>query len=144
MVVEIAIGFVVAIATIWVASLVALLVARPKGELVREAVRLLPDLVRLLRRLAADATLPRGVRWRLAALLAYLAFPLDLVPDFIPVLGYADDAIVTALVLRSVARRAGLPALRQHWPGTEAGFAVLVRLTGLPNDNPKQPQPESP
>jgi uncharacterized membrane protein YkvA (DUF1232 family) len=111
---------------------VALLVSRPRGDLLREALRLLPDLLRLLRRLAADPTLPRGVRWRLALLLAYLAFPLDLVPDFIPVLGFADDAIVATIALRSVIRRAGLPAVQAHWPGTPEGFAVLCRVTGLP------------
>lgn len=92
--------------------------------------RLLPDLLRLLRRLAADGSLPRGVRVRLWLLLGYLALPIDLVPDFIPVLGYADDAIVVALVLRSVVRRAGADAVMRHWPGTPEGLAALQRLTG--------------
>ena len=65
-------------------------------------------MLRLLPRLAADRSLPRGVRVRLALLLAYLASPIDLVPDFIPVIGYADDAIIVAAVLRSVARQAGV------------------------------------
>ncbi|GAA3607084.1 YkvA family protein [Agrococcus terreus] len=128
---EALIGLGVAILATWLALLVALLLARPKGPLLQEAVRLLPDLLRLLRRLAADASLPRGVRWRLAALLVYLAFPIDLVPDFIPVLGYADDAIVVSLVLRSTVRRAGIGAVRAHWPGTEDGFRALTRLTGI-------------
>lgn len=64
--------------------------AAGRGGLVREALRLLPDVLRLLPRLAADRSLPRGVRVRLALLLAYLASPIDLVPDFIPVIGYAD------------------------------------------------------
>jgi uncharacterized membrane protein YkvA (DUF1232 family) len=51
---------------------------------------------------------------RLWLLLAYLALPIDLVPDFIPMLGYADDAIVVAIVLRSVVRRAGADALTRH------------------------------
>ena len=76
----------------WAALIAALVIARPRGALLREALRLLPDLLRLLPRLAADRTLPRGVRVRLALLLAYLASPVDLVPDFIPVVGYADDA----------------------------------------------------
>jgi uncharacterized membrane protein YkvA (DUF1232 family) len=65
-------------------------------------------------------------------LLAYLAVPIDLVPDFLPVVGYADDAIIVAFVLRSVARRAGIEAIERHWPGTRDGFAALCRLTGLP------------
>ncbi|RSD15356.1 YkvA family protein [Amycolatopsis eburnea] len=115
----------------WLALVVALLVARPRGGQLKEALRLLPDLLRLLRRLAADKTLPRGVRVRLGLLLAYLALPIDLVPDFIPVLGYADDAIIVAAVLRSVVRRAGLDAVRKHWPGSDDGFAALARLTGM-------------
>ncbi len=58
----------------------------------------------------------------------YLASPIDLIPDFIPVVGYADDVIV---VLRGVVRRAGLPAVRAHWPGTDDGFTALTRITGL-------------
>src|SRR6185436_20827469 len=96
-----------------------------------EALRLLPDLLRLLRRLAADANVPRAARVRLMLLLGYLAIPLDLVPDFVPVLGYADDAIIVSLVLRSVVRRAGAPLIRRRWPGTEDGLAALARLTGL-------------
>jgi uncharacterized membrane protein YkvA (DUF1232 family) len=53
------------------------------------------------------------------------------VPDFIPVLGYADDAIIVAAVLRWVVRQAGVQALRRQWPGTDDGFAVLCRITGL-------------
>lgn len=97
----------------------------------REMVRLLPDLLRLLKRLASDASLPRGVRWRLWLLLGYLAMPIDLVPDFIPVLGHADDAIVVALAIRSVARRAGTDAVAQHWPGTPEGLAAVFRLAGV-------------
>jgi uncharacterized membrane protein YkvA (DUF1232 family) len=115
----------------WLALLIALVLMRPKGPLLAEAVRLLPDLLRLLRRLAADSTLPRGVRVRLALLMVYLALPVDLIPDFLPVIGYADDAIIVAFVLRGVVRRAGIQAVRAHWPGTEAGFAALARLTGL-------------
>jgi uncharacterized membrane protein YkvA (DUF1232 family) len=63
-------------------------------------------------------------------LLAYLALPIDLIPDFIPVLGLADDAIIAIAVLRGVVRRAGIDAVRAHWPGTDDGFAALTRLTG--------------
>jgi uncharacterized membrane protein YkvA (DUF1232 family) len=106
-------------------------IAKPGRAQLSEALRLLPDLVRLLRRLAADRALPRGVRIRLGLLLAYLALPFDLIPDFIPILGYADDAIIVTAVLRSTVRRAGLDAVRRHWPGTDDGFAALSRLAGL-------------
>jgi uncharacterized membrane protein YkvA (DUF1232 family) len=110
----------------------ALIAARPKGARLADALCLLPDIVGLLRRLAADRGLPRGVRVRLWLLLGYLAVPIDLVPDFVPVLGYADDAIVVVLVLRSVVRRAGATAVRRHWRGTEAGLAAVGRLARLP------------
>ncbi len=106
--------------------------AHPETVRLRDALRLLPDLLRLLRRLLADGTLPTGVRVRVALLVAYLAMPFDLVPDVVPVIGYADDAVVVALVLRSVVRRAGTDALRRHWPGTPEGLALVLRLAGVP------------
>ncbi|MFI7445854.1 YkvA family protein [Nonomuraea sp. NPDC049714] len=120
-------------ALLWLLALAALAIARPRGNLLTEAIRLLPDLLRLISRLARDAGLPRRVRIRLWLLVAYLALPIDLVPDFIPVLGYADDAIVVALVLRSVVRGAGPQALERHWPGTPDGLAAVLRLAGLPS-----------
>jgi uncharacterized membrane protein YkvA (DUF1232 family) len=128
---DFAIGLAAALVLAWLALVIALAVARPRGGLLREAVRILPDVLRLIRRLAADPTLSRGVRVRVALLLAYLAIPIDLVPDFIPVLGYADDAIIVTAILRSVVRRAGIDAVRTHWPGTDDGFTALARLTGL-------------
>lgn len=115
----------------WLALVVMLLVVQPGTGSVREALRLLPDLVRLVGRLAADRDLPRGVRVRLALLVAYLALPFDLVPDFLPVVGQADDVVIVVVVLRSVVRRAGIDALRRHWPGTDAGLAALRGLTGV-------------
>jgi uncharacterized membrane protein YkvA (DUF1232 family) len=123
------------VALLWLTLVTTLYLAGRRGgepSRLREALRLLPDVVRLLRRLAADPQLPRGVRFRLVGVAVYLAFPLDLVPDFIPVAGYADDVIVVALVLRSVARRAGVEAIERHWPGTPEGLRILKQVTGLP------------
>jgi uncharacterized membrane protein YkvA (DUF1232 family) len=128
---EVAIGVAAGLVVAWFALAGALLAVRPRGGALREALRLLPDLLRLVGRLAADRGLPLGVRGRLVLLGGYLAMPFDLVPDFVPVLGYADDAIIVAWTLRSVARRAGLPALRRHWPGTDDGFEALCRLLRL-------------
>ena len=100
----------------WVCFAALLLIVRPRESGLREALRLLPDILRLVRRLASDPTLPRSIRVILALLLIYLAMPFDLIPDFIPVLGYADDAILTCLVLRSVVRKAGPEPVRRHWP----------------------------
>lgn len=126
--VRIALGVVAGLLLLWVLLIAALAVVRPRGTSLSTALRLLPDLLRLVGRLTADRSLPTGVRVRLGLLAVYLAMPIDLVPDFVPVLGYADDAIVVALVLRSVARRAGVAALRRHWPGTDDGFAALCAL----------------
>lgn len=117
---------------LWFALVLVLWATRPDELRLRELLRLLPDVVRLVRRLAADRALDRGVRVRLWLLLGYLALPFDLVPDVIPVLGWADDAIVVALVLRSVVRRAGPEALDRHWPGSPEGLAALRRLARLP------------
>ena len=118
---------------LWGVLLLLLWWARPPDLTVREALRLLPALVRMVRRLAADRSVPRGVRVRLWLLLAYLLSPVDLVPDVVPVLGYADDVVVVALALRSVVRASGAAAVRRAWPGGPAGLAVVSRLAGLPD-----------
>lgn len=115
----------------WIALLVALAVLRPPGATVADAARLLPDLVGLVRRLAADPDVPRSVRLTLVVLVGYLVFPLDLVPDFLPAIGYADDAIVVALALRRVARTAGADAITRNWAGSAPGLAVVRRLAGV-------------
>jgi len=129
---DLLIGLAAGLLLAWMTLFVVLAIVRPRGGLLREALRLLPDLLRLLPRLARDRSLPRNARLALALLLAYLASPLDLVPDFIPVLGFADDAVIVAVVLRWVVRRAGVQVVRRHWLGTADGFAVLCRLAGLP------------
>jgi uncharacterized membrane protein YkvA (DUF1232 family) len=121
----------IGVAATWFALVVALVLGRPRGGFLEDAVRLLPDTLRLLKDLAADRALPRGVRVRLWLLFVYLAMPFDLIPDFIPVIGYADDAIIVVLVLRSVVRRAGPDAVRRHWAGTPEGLAALWRAARL-------------
>jgi len=103
----------------------------PETVTMKDALRLLPDLLRLIRRLLADGTVALGVRVRLALLLAYLLSPIDLVPDFLPVIGYADDVVIVALVLRSVVARAGVQAVERHWPGTPQGLELILKLAGL-------------
>lgn len=131
-------GIVAGLVAVYVVLLFAMWVysrRHPDTVGMKDALRLLPDLLRALRRLAADRTVPRGVRIKLALLLAYLLSPLDLVPDFLPVIGYADDVIVLAVVLRSVIRSAGPEPLRRHWPGTAAGLRIVEQLAGLPGDS---------
>jgi len=132
---EAIVGLVGGLVLLWAVLVVALYFrARTVDDptRLRDVLRLLPDVVRLVRRLAADPSLSRGLRVRLALLAAYLVMPLDLVPDFIPVVGYADDAIVVALALRSVIRVAGPEAIDRHWPGTPEGLAAVKRLLAVP------------
>jgi uncharacterized membrane protein YkvA (DUF1232 family) len=123
-----------ALVAVWLAFIVFLWVIRPDNTSLSDAARLLPDTLRLVRRLSTDRTIPRSTRWWIWALLIYLASPIDLVPDFLPVIGYADDAIITSFVLRHVIARSGTTKLREHWPGSEAGLATLVRLLRLRRD----------
>jgi uncharacterized membrane protein YkvA (DUF1232 family) len=116
---------------LWLVLLLVLWCTKPDQSRLQEGLRLLPDVLRLLRRLLADSSLSRTVRIYVALLLAYLLSPIDLVPDFIPILGYAEDAVIAAIALRSIVRRAGAQALRRHWPGTPHGLATIQRLIGL-------------
>jgi uncharacterized membrane protein YkvA (DUF1232 family) len=114
--------------------LVALLLVAYRNNrntsLLRESLRLLPDVVRLLRRLTKDPAVPRGVQIRLGLLIVYLLMPIDLIPDFIPVIGYADDSLIVAIALRSVIRHAGVEAIDRNWPGSTDGLGVIHRLAG--------------
>ena len=88
----------------------------------------IPDCLMLFRRLLADERVPRRRKLVLVAMIAYLAMPFDLVPDFIPVAGQLDDAILVAVVLRSVLRAGGPNLLREHWPGPPSSLNVMLRL----------------
>lgn len=122
---------------VWLALVAMLIMLRPTDLNPTEALRLLPDTLVLIRRLAVDHNLPRGVRIRLHLLLAYLIVPIDLIPDFLPVIGYADDAIIVAVALRSVMRRSGPQALESHWPGSAAGLETIRYLAGI------RPEPDA-
>lgn len=127
---DLLLGLAGALLALWAVLLVGMLVVRRRtgrGSM-RGAVRLLPDVLGLVRRLVADRTLTRRVRALVVVLLCYLAMPFDVVPDVIPVLGWADDVVVVALVLRAVVRSAGPDVVRRHWPGTEDGLRVLRLL----------------
>ena len=89
-----------------------------------------PDCLLLFRRLLGDRRVPRARKLLLAGVVAYLAFPLDLIPDFIPLLGQLDDALVVALALRALARGAGAALLEEHWPGPPASLRAVLRLAG--------------
>ena len=125
------VGIGLGVVLLWVTLVIALAITKPADANLTEVLRLLPDTVVLLRRFAGDPDLPRGVRIRLLLLLAYMLLPIDLIPDFIPVVGFADDAIIVAVALRSVVRHAGPEALDAHWPGTPRGLDAVKRLAGI-------------
>jgi uncharacterized membrane protein YkvA (DUF1232 family) len=89
-----------------------------------------PDCLVLFKRLISDPAVPRGRKVLLGLLVGYLAMPIDLVPDFIPVAGQLDDAILVGLVLRGLVRGAGPQVIERHWPGPEASLRVVLRLAG--------------
>jgi uncharacterized membrane protein YkvA (DUF1232 family) len=115
----------------WLLLAVVVWIHGPARALAVPALRLIPDLVGLVRSLLADPSSPTRVKVALAGLLVYLVSPIDLIPDFIPVLGSMDDLVITAVVLRWAGRRIGVRQLRAHWAGSEGGFTLLLGLLGL-------------
>jgi uncharacterized membrane protein YkvA (DUF1232 family) len=109
------------------AALVAALVIAGRRSEARAFAGFIPDCLVLLKRLLADPRVRRRDKALLAALVAYLAMPIDLIPDFIPVAGQLDDAVIVFLVLRSVLRRTEQGLLREHWPGPETSLRLISR-----------------
>jgi len=114
---------------IWL-GFVGYLVAAGRRSDARAFATFIPDCVVLVARLVRDPRVPRRRKLILLALAGYLASPIDLVPDFIPIAGQLDDAIVVALVLRHFIRAGGEPLLRELWPGPEQSLELILRLAG--------------
>jgi uncharacterized membrane protein YkvA (DUF1232 family) len=112
------------------AIFVCALVIAGRRESARAVAGLVPDFVVLFRRLLGDGRVPRRRKLLLAAVIPYLAMPVDLVPDFIPVAGYLDDAVLVALVLRLVLRGSGRELIEELWPGPQASLRSVLRLAG--------------
>jgi uncharacterized membrane protein YkvA (DUF1232 family) len=128
--VRLLIGIVGAIALTWVALIVLFWLLRPKGASLRELVRLVPDLVRLLRSIVGDRGAPADVRAVVVFLAIWIISPIDLIPEFIPVIGPFDDVVVAVVALRYIRRRMGSEALRARWAGSDDGFALLTSVMG--------------
>jgi uncharacterized membrane protein YkvA (DUF1232 family) len=114
------------------AGLVLALIVAGRWGVAREVARFIPDCIMLVRGLLRDPRVPRQHKRLLGVLVAYLALPFDLVPDFIPVAGHVDDALVVVLALRVVLRGSGSELLREHWRGSESSFALVLRFAGAP------------
>jgi uncharacterized membrane protein YkvA (DUF1232 family) len=115
---------------VYAAFVVALIVAGRRRD-ARDVARFVPDCIVLVRRLLGDPRVHRRHKLLLGALVGYLAFPIDIVPDFIPVAGHIDDVLVVILALRVVLRASGSELLREHWPGAESSLAFVLRFVGV-------------
>ena len=121
-------AIILALVGAWLLLIVVLWTIRPRDVGLAELARIVPDILRLVRDLLFDRSTPRGVRVALVVLLVWLVSPIDLVPEFVPVLGPLDDVIVAVLVLRYVRRRLGADRMRERWRGTDEGWTLVERL----------------
>ena len=129
--VRILLGIAVGLAVVWGVFILLFWFLRPKDVPIGEVVRIVPDVVRMLRSIVGDSASPLDVRLALVGLLVWLVSPIDLIPEFIPVLGPMDDAVVAVVALRFVRRRVGVAGMRARWRGTDEGFALLGRVAGF-------------
>ena len=120
----------VGLAAAWLLFVAILWTLRPRDARLRDMVRVVPDVVRLCRDVLTDREAPRAVRVAIAGLFIYLVNPIDLIPEFIPVLGPLDDVVVAVLVMRYARRRIGIEGLRVRWRGTPEGFELLRAVMG--------------
>jgi len=118
------------------AAFVLALLVLGRREQARALAGFVPDCAILCRRLLRDPRVPRARRLALAAMVAYLLLPFDIVPDFVPVAGQLDDAVLLALVLRAVIRGAGVHVVAEHWPGPPGSLQLILRLVGASGRGP--------
>jgi uncharacterized membrane protein YkvA (DUF1232 family) len=121
---------------IWLVA-VAFLVLAGRRSAAKELATLLPNLLHLFRGLFRDPRVPRGTRALVLVAVIWIASPLDLIPEFVPVAGPLDDAIVAALVLRRVLRSAGREVVAEHWRGEPATLERIIRLAGRSPQHPR-------
>lgn len=117
------------LALVWIIAVLFLFFAGRHAQ-ARALAGFIPDCALLVGRLLRDPRVPRRRKLLLVLTAGYLTFPFDLVPDFIPVVGQLDDAIIVALVLRSLLRGGDEQLLREHWPGPESSLELILRLIG--------------
>lgn len=116
----------VVLVAIYLIAVLALILAG-RGVAARELALLLPNLILLFKDLLKDPRVPRGPKIVLAIGIVWLISPIDLLPEFLPVLGPLDDAVVAALVLRHLVHRAGGEVVREHWRGEPATLEMILR-----------------
>ena len=114
---------------VWLVVL-GILIATGRRTAARELATLLPNIVVLFRGIRKDPEVPRGAKLLILVALVWVASPIDLIPEFIPVIGPLDDVVVVALVLRRVIKVSGADVVRRHWKGGDGSLAVLLRIGG--------------
>jgi uncharacterized membrane protein YkvA (DUF1232 family) len=119
---------------VWLVLVAVIWLHRPTRELAMPALRALPDIVRLARRLLADPRTPLRHRIGLVVLIVWLVSPIDLLPEFLPGIGPLDDIVAAAVILGWIGRQTGRARLEEMWPGDAAGFLVVARMLRLPAD----------
>lgn len=97
----------------------------------RALLRALPDVVRLALRLVADPVLPRAVKIALAAAAAYLLSPVDILPDFVPLLGYVDDLLLISVLVDGILNWVDRALVLKYWPGSPASLDTVARTARL-------------
>jgi uncharacterized membrane protein YkvA (DUF1232 family) len=121
---------VLGVAAVWAAFVALLWIVRPRDVRLAQLLRIVPDVFRLGRDIVGDRAAPLGVRAAFVGLVLWLLNPIDLIPEFIPVLGPLDDVIIAVLVLRYARRRLGNDELRRRWRGSPEGYQLLTGVIG--------------
>jgi uncharacterized membrane protein YkvA (DUF1232 family) len=126
------VGFFGALAFTWVVFLVVLWAFKPPDQSVADLVRVFPDCLRLAVALYRDESLPRSARWKLRIAVIYNVQPFNLIPDFVPVIGFADNAVVLIWALRAAMRSVDALTVRRSWSGSVEGLTVVLRVLRIP------------
>jgi uncharacterized membrane protein YkvA (DUF1232 family) len=127
-------------AAVWVVAVVAVITLGRRSQ-ARRLATLIPNLLMLFRGLLRDPRVPRSAKFWLGFAVIWIASPIDLIPEFIPIAGPLDDVIVAALVLRHLLKRTDPGVVFEHWRGDPATLGLIVRLSGAQVD-PIAPPPK--
>lgn len=127
-----ALALVGTLVVVWLVLVAVMWLHRPARELAVPALRVLPDIVRLARRLLTDPRTPTRHRVGLVVLILWLVSPIDLLPEFLPGIGPLDDIVAAAVILGWIGRETGRARLRELWPGDATGFSAVARILRLP------------
>jgi len=125
-------GLVSAVVLVALTLLVALLALRPSGESLSDVARIFPDCIRLTAALYRDPALPRSAKWKLRIALIYNLQPINIIPDFIPIIGFADNALILIWAIRGTIKAGDPELIRRSWTGSDPGLVLLTRALGLP------------